>query len=81
MNFDNLINQIFAKFHNANFEHHSSTLKKILSTGGSSTEIIFIVGKYLIDLEKNDINAHSLIKNEVIEYKNLCKKIGIDLDI
>ena len=44
------------------------------STGG---EITLMVGKYLKDLEKTNLTAYNLIKNEIEDYKIECKKEGL----
>ncbi|WP_310560429.1 hypothetical protein [Flavobacterium sp.] len=44
------------------------------STGG---EITSMVGKYLKDLEKTNLRAYSLIRNEIEDYIVECKKEGL----
>ena len=44
------------------------------STGG---EITSMVGKYLKDLEKTNLRAYNLMKNEIEDYIIGCKKEGL----
>lgn len=44
------------------------------STGG---EITSMVGKYLKDLEKTNLRAYNLLRNEIEDYIIGCKKEGL----
>ena len=54
-------------------------IKNCVLAGSTGSEIIFILGKYIKNLESINIEAYHLIKLEIVDYLNECKKNGIKI--
>jgi hypothetical protein len=50
-----------------------------IASGSTGGEITSMVGSYLINLKVNDKNIAELIGQEIDEYNDECKRIGIFL--
>lgn len=51
-------------------------IEDCISSGSTGGEIISSVGKYVKDLEFKNNEAYNILKNEIQEYLQLCKKNG-----
>jgi hypothetical protein len=52
-------------------------IKNCIISGSTGGEIIFRVGKYIKDLECMNNGAYSIIRKDIEDYLNECKKNGI----
>jgi hypothetical protein len=52
-------------------------IKNCIAMGSTGGEIMFMVGKYLKDLKCVNNQAYSVIKEDIENYLNECKKNGL----
>lgn len=59
------------------FDYIIRDIKDCISMGSTGGEISSIVGKYLKDLEINNYQAYSILKEDIEKYLLECKKQGL----
>ena len=52
-------------------------IENCIMAGSTGGEITSMVGKYLKDLEKTNLRAYNLMRNEIEDYIIGCKKEGL----
>lgn len=52
-------------------------LNVIISMGSTGGEIIAMVGKYLKDLEQKNLQVYEIMKKDILDYLNECRKQGL----
>lgn len=62
------------------FNHIIKDIKYHISAGCTGGEISMMVGKYLKDLQYNDINAYSILKDDINMYLLYLRKQGLIIE-
>ena len=72
----NLIKQTLEK---EGFSAVSLEIDEIISSGSTGGEITMMVGKFLLDLIKHNVEVNKLIRNDVEEFQLYARSIGLEL--
>jgi hypothetical protein len=59
------------------FSNRALELDNSAVSASTGSEAVCLQGKYLIDLEMTDSVAFNLVKEEIADFIQLCKKVGL----